>query len=187
MEGNHTIFINFFIYQYFGNISTDFLFTPPNPITADYIEIGFLTICLLIGGPLNLYALCKSIQSYLATTTPGPFLMMELHLNCADLLIIFFYGLSELIWISTYSWEGGNFLCKITKTIQLFVFYLTSNVVVCIAIERVYATFRMHELNWNPLKQVKWMMKIAWILAAITSIPPVCIWSAYQPYVFPCK
>ncbi len=165
----------------------DHPFHPPTPVRSDYIEIGCLATFILVGGPLNLYSFYKSLRAYRQSSAPGRFLYLKLHLIIADLLIIFFYTLSQLIWLSVYSWHGGDFLCRLVKYLHLLSFYLTSNVVVCIAVDRVYVTFTIHRVHQNVSPYVKRMMAIAWILALLLSSPQIFIWQIYNPFDGECK
>ncbi len=158
------------------------LLHPPAHIRSDYIEIGCLALLILTGGPLNLYAFYKSLHAYRQSSAPHHFLWLKLHLNIADLLIIFVYALSQLIWLSVYSWQGGDFLCKLVRYLHMFSFYLTSNIVVCIALDRVYMTFTIRRVHQGNLAYVKWMLAVAWTLALLSSSPQLLTWQVHYPY-----
>ncbi len=160
---------------------------PPVRAQSDYIEIGCLATFILLGGLLNLYAFYKSLRAYRQSPAPGCFLYLKLHLNVADLFIIFVYALSELIWISVHTWEGGSFLCKLVKYLHMLAFYLTSNIVICIAANRVYIAFTIQRIHQQVSTNFKWMMAVPYMLAILFSSPQIIIWKVYHPYTGECK
>lgn len=74
------------------------------------VEIIIYTICLCIGGPLNIvsfYKLFKKIRQQSANNaaaarSAAQITLLRLHLNIADLLTLFVYTLSQIIWMLTF-------------------------------------------------------------------------------------
>ncbi len=42
----------------------------------------------------------------------------------------------EIIWAATVSWWAGDFLCRICSFFRIFGLFLSSNIVICISIDR---------------------------------------------------
>ena len=42
----------------------------------------------------------------------------------------------EIGWNATVSWHGGDFLCRICAFFRIFGLFLSSNIVMCISIDR---------------------------------------------------
>ncbi len=42
----------------------------------------------------------------------------------------------EIIWAATVSWWAGDFLCRICSFFRIFGLFLSSNIVMCISIDR---------------------------------------------------
>lgn len=70
-----------------------------------------------------------------------------LNLTIADLLVMFFAVLPQLVWEyqDQREWLGGAFLCKTIKFLQSFTLMASTNMVVIIAIDR-------HQAITKPLK-----------------------------------
>ncbi len=119
------------------NVTVD---SPPTPITADYIEMIFLTIMISIGVPLNVYVLttlCHQYQSAPKNGLKAAYILMKININLSDLVLLLGYCLGKLLWMATYSWEGGDALCKIYEFVVMFGLYLSSNMVISISIDRL--------------------------------------------------
>lgn len=72
--------------------------------TTDYLEIAIYVVCLAIGGPLNLYAFANSIGALInhGSARFNRLLVLRINLNIADLLTMFVYTLTQIVWMSTY-------------------------------------------------------------------------------------
>lgn len=96
-----------------------------------------------------------------------------LHLATADLIVTFFCNVTDAVWGVTVQWYAGNGLCKIIKFLQVFGLYLSTYIIVIIAIDRCYAILDPMSRNKAP-KRVRYMILAAWILSALFSCPQVC-------------
>ncbi|KHJ97236.1 hypothetical protein OESDEN_02793 [Oesophagostomum dentatum] len=67
--------------------------------------------------------------------------LLKRHLNYTDLLVIFVYVPSRACWLLTYDWRGGDFLCRLVKMMHTVAFQSSSNVIVCIALDRLFSVF----------------------------------------------
>jgi hypothetical protein len=102
---------------------------PPNPLTADYIQLTLLIVLFMVGAPINLVSFNKLWQRKTVLNT-GRLTMLKLHLNIADLMILFIYVTSTACWQITFQWRGGDILCKCIKFLQSTSFQLSSNIMV---------------------------------------------------------
>ncbi|CAJ0953383.1 unnamed protein product, partial [Mesorhabditis belari] len=71
----------------------------------------------------------------------------KVSLTIADLIILFIYAPTQFIWISTFYWYGGDFMCRAYKFIMTFGFHLTANMQVLIALDRLYITSRLNHVT----------------------------------------
>jgi hypothetical protein len=62
-----------------------------------------------------------------------------MQVNITDLCILLFYSLGRVVWLCTWQWQGGQLLCRLMRLLEQFAFASSSNVLVVIAIERVYS------------------------------------------------
>ena len=81
--------------------------SPFDPNKTEVIEIVILTLCVLVGGPINVYALHKTIRTYRKQpSNRGRLLLLKINLNVADLMIILVHGATHAIWIfATFVWH----------------------------------------------------------------------------------
>ncbi|OZC10326.1 7 transmembrane receptor [Onchocerca flexuosa] len=152
---------------------------PPEPIASDYVELGTLIILFIIGGPLNLAAHTQITERPSATRLD----ILKRHLNYSDLLVLFIYVPSRICWLLTYDWRGGNCLCKIIKFLHTFAFQVSSNVIVCIAIDRLLSVMSsQHHSPEKAQRRTRIMLMIAWIAAAIISTPQFVVWKTFLAF-----
>jgi hypothetical protein len=86
---------------------------PPVPNLSDYILLTMLIILFTVGAPVNLVAFQQLNEQ--ASSRLDRLLLLKQHLNYSDLLILFVYAPSKICWILTYSWRGGDALCRVIK------------------------------------------------------------------------
>uniref|UniRef100_A0A1I7WML1 G_PROTEIN_RECEP_F1_2 domain-containing protein n=1 Tax=Heterorhabditis bacteriophora TaxID=37862 RepID=A0A1I7WML1_HETBA len=110
---------------------------PPEPIFSDYVEMTSLVLMFIIGAPLNLAAYTQLAERPLSSRLD----LLKRHLNYADLLVLFVYVPSRACWLLTYDWRGGDLLCKIVKMMHTFAFQSSSNIIVCIGLDRLFSVF----------------------------------------------
>ncbi|CAG9539026.1 unnamed protein product [Cercopithifilaria johnstoni] len=152
---------------------------PPEPIASDYVELGTLLILFIIGGPLNLAAHAQITERPTATRLD----ILKRHLNYSDLLVLFIYVPSRVCWLLTYDWRGGNSLCKIIKFLHTFSFQVSSNVIVCIALDRLLSVMSSkHHSPEKAQQRTRVMLMIAWIAAAIISTPQFVVWKTFLAF-----
>ncbi len=117
----------------YDTVDDDGIGAPPTPIPSDYIELGILVVLFIIGAPLNLAAYTQMLERPTSTRLD----ILRRHLNYSDLLVLFVYVPSRACWLLTYDFRGGNLLCKLVKFAHTLAFQISSNVIVCIAVDRL--------------------------------------------------
>ncbi|OZC12235.1 hypothetical protein X798_00756 [Onchocerca flexuosa] len=152
-------------------------------LPTEVIEIIIYSLCLCIGGPLNLISFNRSFRLYKNRKQRNQILFLRLHLNIADLLTIFIYAPSQIIWMTTFQWYGGDVLCRICKFFYTFNFYLNSFVIAVIAVDRAQGAYRIHDVKASKLafRWVKYMLALSYMAATIFSLPQIFIFRLYQP------
>lgn len=98
--------------------------------------------------------------------------ILILHLAIADLIVTFFVIPMEIFWRLTIAWVGGNALCKICQFGRAFGLYLSSNILICISMDRFFAIIFPLRMA-GAAKRVKTMIIVAWIMAGLFSAPQV--------------
>ncbi|CAK5027403.1 unnamed protein product [Meloidogyne enterolobii] len=155
--------------------------------TAEIVEILMYSLCLCIGGPLNLFSFRRLISQIRRPIRQQQFgsqlLLLKLNLNIADLITMFVYTLSQIIWMITFQWHFGDFLCRIIKFFHTFSFYLNSFIVACFAIDRFFGTRNLNSPIASNVaqKRIKKMLIFAWIWATLLSIPQFFIFRVFEP------
>uniref|UniRef100_A0A914N304 G-protein coupled receptors family 1 profile domain-containing protein n=2 Tax=Meloidogyne TaxID=189290 RepID=A0A914N304_MELIC len=152
---------------------------PPEKITSDYIELISLIILFIIGAPLNLAAWTQISEKPVSSRLD----MLKKHLNYSDLLVLFIYVPSRACWLVTYDWRGGDLLCRLIKFAHTFAFQISSNVIVCIALDRLLSVLSVSHRNPGQATcRMRIMLLIAWIAAAVISAPQFVVWKLYQAF-----
>ncbi|TMS38207.1 hypothetical protein L596_004980 [Steinernema carpocapsae] len=152
---------------------------PPEPIASDYVELASLVLMFIVGGPLNLCAYTHLAERPSCTRLD----ILKRHLNYSDLLVLFIYVPSRACWLLTYDWRGGDFLCKVIKFLHTFTFQISSNVIVCIALDRLFSVLSSsHQSPEKAHKRTRIMLMMAWITALVISAPQFAIWKSYMAF-----
>ncbi len=115
------------------------LSSPPSPILSDYMELASLALLFAAGGPLNLVAWAQLAERRRRRQGSQSMEQLKRQLNYSDLLVMFIYVPGRAFWLITYDWRAGSVFCKVFKFCHAFGLQLSSNVVVCIAIDRLLA------------------------------------------------
>ena len=153
-----------------SNNTRNFYFQRDENLAKVEIAVQALTVALAtFGNGLVLLILIKRRKRLSRMT------MLILNLCLADLFVAFFNMFPQLMWDITYTFQGGDFLCKFVKYAQIVAMYASSYVLVMTAIDRYISL--VHPLisqTWSNEK-VHLMVSIAWGLSLIFSIPQVFI------------
>eukprot|EP00080_Pristionchus_pacificus_P004209 PDM64229.1 gnrr-4 [Pristionchus pacificus] len=104
-------------------------------------------------------------------------LSYKISLSVADALILFVYAPTQLVWISTFWWYGGEILCRVYKFTVTFAFHLTGNMQVLIAFDRLISMTRINKLHVKGTTDynTRLFLSLSWILAIIFSLPQLVI------------
>ncbi|CAJ0604120.1 unnamed protein product [Cylicocyclus nassatus] len=152
---------------------------PPEPIFSDYLEMISLVVMFIVGAPLNLAAYTQLAERQVTSRLD----LLKRHLNYTDLLVIFIYVPSRACWLLTYDWRGGDLLCRLVKMMHTVAFQSSSNVIVCIALDRLFSVFSA--TRHSPEKanrRIRIMLTAAWTTAFIIGIPQLIVWKTYVPF-----
>uniref|UniRef100_A0A0K0DMT9 G_PROTEIN_RECEP_F1_2 domain-containing protein n=1 Tax=Angiostrongylus cantonensis TaxID=6313 RepID=A0A0K0DMT9_ANGCA len=109
--------------------------------------------------------------------------LLKRHLNYSDLLVIFIYVPSRACWLLTYDWRGGDVLCRVVKMLHTVAFQSSSNVIVCIALDRLFSVFSV--IRHSPEKanqRIRILLAGAWTTAVIIALPQLVVWRNYVPF-----
>lgn len=164
-------------------IGTNYSDIPPTHALSEYVSIIYQSFFLLIGVPLNVHALYSSLAN-LRTRTTSRFLILKLNLVVSDLMILLLYTVCEIAWAITFSWYGGTFACKLMKFLHLLTFILHSNIVVSIAVDRVFTITRIRQFNGSHInnRRAKILIISSWASAIVCSLPQLFVWTVDTPY-----
>ncbi|GMS95545.1 hypothetical protein PENTCL1PPCAC_17720, partial [Pristionchus entomophagus] len=104
-------------------------------------------------------------------------LSYKISLSVADALILFCYAPTQLVWISTFWWYGGEILCRVYKFTITFAFHLTGNMQVLIAFDRLITMTRINKLHVKGTTDynTSLFLSLSWILAFAASFPQLLI------------
>lgn len=98
--------------------------------------------------------------------------LMITHLAIADLCVTFIMIPLEIGWRLTVEWMAGNAACKFFLFLRAFGLYLSSNVLVCVSVDRYFAI--LHPLRVNDARRRgKIMLTFAWIFSFVCALPQV--------------
>jgi len=83
-----------------------------------------------------------------------------------------FIDFQEIIHASTVQWLGPDWLCRVTRYMDVFGIYVSSNVLISMSIDRFFAIVKPMSY-FKAKSRVKHMLLVAWLLAALSSVPQV--------------
>ncbi|VDO83087.1 unnamed protein product [Heligmosomoides polygyrus] len=149
---------------------------------ATLIEVFIYFLCFVIGGPLNVISLRKSLRAFSQHKAKSPILLLRINLNLADLCTLFVYVPKQIIWMLTFQWYGGGLLCQVCSFFSTFPFYANSFVIACIAIDRVFGAYNMSSINAHRRAYLRCrrLLVIGWLAAFTLSLPQAVIFRITQ-------
>uniref|UniRef100_A0A914PF97 G-protein coupled receptors family 1 profile domain-containing protein n=1 Tax=Panagrolaimus davidi TaxID=227884 RepID=A0A914PF97_9BILA len=160
----------------------------PTPLFSDYVEMAYLGFVLLIGVPINIHILFKLLKQKEKTarySVKRGFLILKIHLNISDTLILFVNAGGKLGWLITYEWKGGEEMCRIFKYASIGTLYLSSNIVVCIALDQLRTVLSARQLRReNSVLPTKIIVVLAWLLALVSSLPQYFAFQSFDVLQF---
>ncbi|PSN54032.1 Gonadotropin-releasing hormone II receptor [Blattella germanica] len=78
----------------------------------------------------------------------------------------------EVGWRVTTQWLAGNFACKLFLFLRAFGLYLSSNILVCISLDRYFAIIYPLKVS-DARRRGKLMLSFAWFTSLLCSVPQV--------------
>ncbi|KAH8238949.1 hypothetical protein KR038_009713 [Drosophila bunnanda] len=94
--------------------------------------------------------------------------IMLMHLAIADLMVTFLLMPMEIVWAWTVQWLSTDLMCRLMSFFRVFGLYLSSNVMVCISLDRYYAILKPLQRSYN---RGRVMLVCAWLGSVVCSIP----------------
>uniref|UniRef100_A0A914GTI1 G-protein coupled receptors family 1 profile domain-containing protein n=1 Tax=Globodera rostochiensis TaxID=31243 RepID=A0A914GTI1_GLORO len=161
---------------------------PPQHLFSDYVEIAYLGLVICAGLALNISVLKRLLlerrRAKRGNKGMNGFLLLKLNLNVSDILILLIHASGKLGWLITYEWRFGDFLCRLFNLLSMFTLYLSSNIVICIALDRLFTvlTARRMDLGQRKLNLVRLMLTLAWSFSLLFSLPQLFVWTTYNPF-----
>ncbi|XP_053679577.1 adipokinetic hormone/corazonin-related peptide receptor variant I-like [Anopheles nili] len=105
--------------------------------------------------------------------------LMICHLAVADLMVAFIMIPLEVGWRITVQWHAGNVACKVFLFMRAFCLYLSSNVLVCVSLDRCFAVIYPLRVS-AARKRGKIMLGGAWFIAFVNAMPQSIIFRVQQ-------
>ncbi|KAF8355140.1 hypothetical protein PRIPAC_96763 [Pristionchus pacificus] len=133
------------------------------------IERAMYGAAIVLGVVASAYTIHKFTRSCKENRcVAARLLSYKISLSVADALILFVYAPTQAVWITTFWWYGGDALCRLYKFITTFAFYLTGNMQVLIAVDRLVTMTHLTEAkDYNA----RLFLTIAWVLALVPALP----------------
>ncbi|XP_023339753.1 gonadotropin-releasing hormone receptor [Eurytemora carolleeae] len=150
----------------------------------DLINVIAHTFMTIVGVLFNLISLITAFRVMRRPDTRSKtnvhYLVFQLIL--ADCMVSFIIFPMEAIWRYTIQWHASNALCKMLMMLRTGGFYLSSNLLVILSIDRYISISRplsaLHVTKQRQRSRI--MVACAWILAAICSLPQAFIFRKLQ-------
>jgi hypothetical protein len=137
------------------------------------VEIGTLSVILVLAVTSNLTMLIAIWRQRRNRPLSRMYFFM-MHLSLADLLVAIFNILPQLAWDITYRFQGGDVLCRFVKYTQVMTLYLSTYILMFMAIDR-YRAVCCRNLHWNSLKVAKCFVCASWVMSILFAIPQAII------------
>uniref|UniRef100_A0A336LK69 CSON007408 protein n=1 Tax=Culicoides sonorensis TaxID=179676 RepID=A0A336LK69_CULSO len=96
--------------------------------------------------------------------------LMIFNLAVADLMVALIMIPLEVGWRITVEWEAGNIACKAFLFARAFCLYLSSNVLVCVSLDRCFAVIYPLRVS-AARRRGKLMLACAWFIALVYAFP----------------
>ncbi|KAL0270660.1 UNVERIFIED_CONTAM: hypothetical protein PYX00_007998 [Menopon gallinae] len=105
--------------------------------------------------------------------------LLLLHLTIADLIVTFFMIPMEVMWRVTNQWRAGNVMCKLFMVIRAFGPYLSSNILVCITLDRYFVILYPLRIS-GAMRRGKMMLAFAWAYSFVCAFPQSIVFKVLQ-------
>ncbi|XP_046593905.1 adipokinetic hormone/corazonin-related peptide receptor variant I-like [Neodiprion lecontei] len=158
----------------YSNFAAEIVILPPQmrfTQQSSYVKIFCCLVLFLVAVMGNFTALVNLSRRKHQRSVVS--LMMG-HLAAADLLVTFFMIPLEGGFHLIVQWLDGNLACKFFLFLRAFALYLSSNVLVCVSLDRYSAI--LHPLkNYDARRRGKMMLCGAWICSFFYALPQVFV------------
>ncbi|EPB78212.1 hypothetical protein ANCCEY_02680 [Ancylostoma ceylanicum] len=142
--------------------------------TSDYVQMALFLSLMAVGLPVNISTLIYMLRRY--RHAKSFLLLLHINLNISDILVLGVYVPGLIGWLVTLEWKGGAFLCKLMRFIDVFVLAISSNIMVCIALYRLYALRYPLWISAVGHSRVPRMLLVAWGTAVVSILPQLYVW-----------
>ncbi|XP_032514281.2 adipokinetic hormone/corazonin-related peptide receptor variant I-like [Danaus plexippus] len=138
--------------------------------------VGIYSALFVVGAAGNVCVFVSLVRSRRRKSRVN---LLMTHLAVADLIVTFIVIPFEIGWRTTNAWLAGNLACKFFLVLRAFGLYLSSNVLVCISLDRYFAV--LHPLRLAVARnRSKTMLWVAWLGAFICSFPQSLVFRVMQ-------
>ncbi|CAK9302000.1 unnamed protein product [Gordionus sp. m RMFG-2023] len=137
--------------------------------TFEIIALSVIFSLIITGNIICLVMLCRY------TRAKKRIFIFMLNLCIADLSVGLFNVLPQLIWKITFEWKGGFTLCKIVPYLQVFSMYLTTYILISIALDRYLAICHAMSVYQRSCYRVKVCIFLTWFVSFIFATPQLFI------------
>lgn len=90
----------------------------------------------------------------------------------------------QIGWRLTVEWKAGNIACKVFLFLRAFCLYLSSNVLVCVALDRCFAVLYPLRVT-DARRRGKVMLLGAWLIAILNALPQSIFFRVQEHPQFP--
>ncbi|CAD6196465.1 unnamed protein product [Caenorhabditis auriculariae] len=142
--------------------------------TSDFIQIVLYSLCVLVGLPVNVSTFVYMVRRY--RHAKSFLLLLHINLNISDILVLGVHVPGLIGWLVTLQWEAGPIFCKVMRLLDGFVFAISSNIMVCIALYRLYALRYPLWVAAVGHSRVPRMLLVAWLVAGLSVVSQLYVW-----------
>ncbi|CAG9865443.1 unnamed protein product [Phyllotreta striolata] len=139
----------------------------------NFREIAFYTVLFVVAAIGNLTVFVSLLRSRRRKSRIS---LMITHLTIADLIVTFIMIPGEVIWRLTGVWLAGNVACKVFLFLRVLGPYLSSNILVCISLDRYFAVLYPLRVT-DARRRGKLMLSVAWSASIAYCIPQSFVFS----------
>ncbi|KAL0820618.1 hypothetical protein ABMA28_006456 [Loxostege sticticalis] len=132
------------------------------------VSITVYSVLMVISATGNITVLSQLVKRRRAGRASRLDVLL-MHLAVADLMVTFLMMPLEIAWAGTVQWRAGDLMCRLMMFARTFGLYLSSFVLICIAIDRYYAILKPLNVTWEA--RVRRALAIAWGCAVLASLP----------------
>ena len=99
-------------------------------------------------------------------------------LAIADMIVTFLHMPLAIGWSLTVYWMAGDFFCRLLKFFDIFGMFLSSNILICISLDRFYAiVFPLS--SGRAANFIKILLFGAWVVSILCAAPQVSSFLKY--------